>query len=178
VRTAVKLLLLTFVRPGELRAAQWSEFDLDRAEWHIPAERMKMREPHTVPLSRQAVALLRALQQRAVNRPQVFPNVRDPKRTMSPTTLNRFLERMGYNGKFSAHGCRATASTILNELNYRPEVIERQLAHRERNAVRASYNHASYMTERRKMMQDWADFVDAQHNAPSKVVPIRSGVAE
>jgi len=178
VRIAIKLLLLTFVRPGELRAAHWSEFDLDAAEWHIPAERMKMREPHTVPLSRQALQLLRRLREIAADRPQVFPNVRDPKRIMSPTTLNRFLERMGYAGKFSAHGCRATASTVLNEMSYRPEVIERQLAHRERNSVRASYNHASYMPERRKMMQEWADFVDAQRGVTDNVIPIRGRAAE
>jgi integrase len=177
VRTALKLLLLTFVRPGELRGARWSEFDLDAAEWCIPAERMKMREPHTVPLSSQAVELLYRLQGIGSQRPHVFPNMRDPKRIMSPTTLNRFLERIGYAGQFSAHGCRATASTVLNEMSYRPEVIERQLAHRERNSVRASYNHASYMPERRKMMQEWADFVDAQRSAPDNVIPIRATVS-
>jgi integrase len=97
---------------------------------------------------------------------------------MSPTTLNRFLERMGYAGKFSAHGCRATASTTLNELGYRPEVIERQLAHCDRNTVRASYNHASYMADRLKMMQDWADFVDAQHDSPDNVIPIHGRAAQ
>ena len=178
VRIALKLLLLTFVRPGELRGARWSEFDLEAGEWHIPAERMKMREPHTVPLSCQAIELLRRLREIGGHRPQVFPNIRDPKRIMSPTTLNRFLERMGYAGKFSAHGFRATASTALNEMSYRPEVIERQLAHRERNSVRASYNHASYMSERRKMMQEWADFVDAQRGAPDNVIPIRGRAVE
>jgi integrase len=157
---AIRLLLLTFVRPGELRCAAWSEFDLGAKEWRIPAERMKMREAHIVPLSTQAVALLNELQKHGVMREQLFPNVRDPKRCMSPTTLNRSLERMGYSGKFSAHGFRATASTLLNEMGYRPDVIERQLAHGERNQVRASYNRAAYMAERRTMMQAWADFID------------------
>ena len=171
VTTALRLLLLTFVRPGELRGAHWSEFDLDAAEWRIPAARMKMGEPHVVPLSRQAVKLVRALKAAEGKRPQLFPNIRDPKREMSPTTLNRALERMGYAGHFSAHGFRATASTLLNELGYKADVIERQLAHRERNKVRASYNQASYMSERKKMMQDWANYLDAATN-DGKVRPI------
>jgi len=178
VRIALKLLLLTFVRPGELRGAYWTEFDIEAAEWRIPAERMKMREPHTVPLSYQAIELLCKLREMGGHGPQLFPNIRDPKRIMSPTTLNRFLERIGYAGKFSAHGFRATASTALNEMNYRTKVIERQLAHRERNTVRAAYNHASYMPERRRMMQEWADFVDAQRSAPDNVIPIRGRAAE
>ncbi|MBY4596701.1 tyrosine-type recombinase/integrase [bacterium BD-1] len=177
VSTALHLLLLTFVRPGEVRGARWKEFDLDAAEWRIPAERMKMREPHIVPLSRQAVRLLRTLREETGNRPQLFPNARDPKRDMSPTTLNRALERMGYAGHFSAHGFRATASTLLNEMGYRPDVIERQLAHRERNRVRASYNQASYMAERKKMMQDWANFLDALERGDN-VTPIRSKKAK
>jgi integrase len=174
VQIAIRLLLLTFVRPGELRGAVWSEFEFELAEWRIPRERMKMRDPHVVPLSRQVVNLLRELRATSNQHPQLFPNARDPTRNMSPTTLNRFLERLGYAGQFSAHGFRATASTILNEVGYRPDVIERQLAHRERNSVRASYNHASYMPERRKMMQDWADLVDTQRNTPDTVVPMRA----
>jgi len=162
VRIALQLLLLTFVRPGELRKALWSEFDLEKAEWRIPAERMKMRKPHLVPLSRQAIELLQQLRQEGVGGPYLFPNFRDRKRPMSPTTLNRKLNYLGYAGKFSAHGFRATASTLLNEKGYRPDVIERQLAHAERNKVRASYNHATYLDERREMMQDWADFLDEQ----------------
>jgi len=161
VRLALKLLLLTFVRPGELRGAAWAEFDLDRGEWNIPAARMKMGAAHIVPLSTQAIDLLRQLQQTGLGRAQLFPNTRDPKRSMSPTTLNRALERMGYSGRFSAHGFRATASTLLNGMGYRPDVIERQLAHGERNKVRASYNHATYLPERIKMMQEWADFISA-----------------
>jgi integrase len=177
VRTALRLLLLTFVRPGELRCARWSEFDLEAAEWKIPAARMKMREAHTVPLSLQAMELLQELKPFSGNNPRLFPNLRDPKRDMSPTTLNRALERMGYKGDFSAHGFRATASTILNEFGYRPDVIERQLAHQERNKVRASYNQAAYMPERKKMMQDWADYLDAA-TKDDKVAPILGGVTK
>lgn len=161
---ALRLMLLTFVRTVELRKGEWSEFDLQNAEWRIPAERMKMREPHVVPLSEQAVVLLRELQTYTGGRGLLFPNYRNPKECMTATTLNRALERMGFNGKgsigFSAHGFRATASTLLNEMGYRSDVIERQLAHSERNKVRASYNHAEYMEERRSMMQDWADFLE------------------
>lgn len=161
---ALRLMLLTFVRTVELRKAEWSEFDLDRAEWRIPAERMKMREPHIVPLSKQAVDLLRELQTYTGGRDALFPNYRRPNDCMTATTLNRALERMGFNGKdsigFSAHGFRATASTILNEMGYRSDVIERQLAHAERDKVRASYNHAEYMDERRAMMQEWADILN------------------
>jgi integrase len=174
VKLALRLLLLTFVRPVELRKADWSEFDFEGLEWRIPAERMKMRRPHTVPLSIQAVESLKELYAWSVaGRPQLFPNTRDPKRYMSITTLNRCLERLGYGGVFSAHGFRTTASTLLNEMGYRPDVIELQLAHQERNKVRASYNQAQYMPERRKMMQDWADFLEAQSDSAGKVIPFR-----
>jgi integrase len=161
VQIALQLLLLTFVRPKELREASWSEFDLAAATWEIPAERMKMKTPHIVPLSSQAVVHLRRLQAIDGSRPLVFPNMRDPRRPMSPTTLNRSLERMGYGGYFSAHGFRATASTHLNSMRWKADAIERQLAHQERNKTRASYNHAEYLGERTSMMQAWADFLDA-----------------
>lgn len=172
---ALKVLLYTFVRPGELRGATWGEFNLDAAIWRIPAERMKNRKPHIVPLSAQAVALLRDLHKISGGQEWLFPNIRDPKRCMSMTTLNRLLERMGYGGRLSAHGFRATASTWLNEAGYRPDVIERQLSHKERNAVRASYNMAEYLPERRAMMQQWADAVDAM--ASAKVVAIGAAKA-
>jgi integrase len=178
---ALRLMLLTFVRTVELRGALWTEIDLDRAEWRIPAERMKMREPHIVPLSRQAVELLRELHTYTGGRGFMFPNYRNPKTCMTATTLNRALERMGFNGKdsigFSAHGFRATASTILNELNFRPDVIERQLAHAERNKVRASYNQAEYLEERRAMMQQWADLTDEMAKDDDKVTPIKKAAA-
>jgi integrase len=162
---ALRLMLLTFVRTVELRKAEWVEFDLDRAEWRIPAERMKMREPHIVPLSRQAVELLRELRTHTGGRPLLFPNYRNPNESMTATTLNRALERIGLNGKgsigFSAHGFRATASTMLREMGFRSDVIERQLAHAERNKVRASYNQAEYLDDRRHLMQMWADKIDA-----------------
>jgi integrase len=178
---ALRLALLTFVRTVELRAAEWTEINLDRAEWRIPAERMKMREAHIVPLSRQALELLRELHTFTGGQRWLFPNYRRPKTCMTATTLNRALERMGFNGKdtigFSAHGFRATASTILNEAGYRPDVIERQLAHKERNKVRASYNQAEYLEERRAMMQQWADLVDDMVKEESKVMPIKKAAA-
>lgn len=161
---AFRLMLLTFVRTVELRGARWGEIDLDRAQWRIPAERMKMREPHIVPLARQAMGLLKELHLHTGQSEMLFPNFRNPKTFMSARTLNTALTRMGFSGKdtigFSAHGFRATASTILNEAGFRPDVIERQLAHTERNQVRASYNQAQYLEERRTMMQQWADMID------------------
>jgi integrase len=178
---ALRLMLLTFVRTVELRGALWAEIDLDRAEWRIPAERMKMREPHIVPLSRQVVELLRELHTFTGGRGMLFPNYRNPKTCMTATTLNRALERMGFNGKdsigFSAHGFRATASTILNEIGFRPDVIERQLAHAERNKARASYNQAEYLEERRAMMQQWADLTDEMAKDDDKVKPIKRAAA-
>jgi integrase len=174
-------MLLTFVRTVELRAAEWVEFDLDHTEWRIPAERMKMREPHIVPLSDQAVELLRELHTLTGGQRWLFPNYRQPKTCMTATTLNRALERMGFNGRnsigFSAHGFRATASTILNETGFRSDVIERQLAHQERNKVRASYNQAEYLEERRAMMQQWADMVDEMAKKVGDVTPINQTVA-
>jgi integrase len=167
---AMELLMLTFVRPVELRAAEWSEFDLRHAEWRIPGERMKMRKPHIVPLSAQAIELLRELHAITGASRWLFPNYRRPQIYMTMTTMNRVLWRMGYAGKFSSHGFRATASTILNEMGFRPDVIERQLAHQERNSVRASYNQAEYLEERRQMMQQWADYIDSLTRG-DKVIP-------
>ncbi len=173
---AMELLMLTFVRPVELRAAEWSEFDLDGAEWRIPGERMKMGEPHIVPLSKRAVQLLRELKEITGGSRYLFPNHRRPKTFMTGTTLNRALERMGFGKRFSSHGFRATASTMLNEMGFRSDVIERQLAHKERNAVRASYNQAQYLAERRTMLQHWADMIDAWRRG-EKVVIGRFGKA-
>ena len=171
---AMELLLLTFVRPGELRGARWEEIDIDRAEWRIPAERMKKREMHIVPLSTQALTLMRELHTFTGMREHLFPNVRRPNTFMASTTLNRAIERIGVE-QFSPHGFRATASTLLNELGYRSDVIERQLSHAERNQVRASYNQAAYMEERRQVMQDWADLIDGLANeSGATIVPIKS----
>ena len=159
-KLALRLLLLTFVRTNELRGAQWAEIDWDKAEWRIPAERMKMKELHIVPLSRQATATLRELQKLTGNGDYLFPNQHNPSTFMSENTMLYALYRMGYHSRATGHGFRSTASTILNEHGFRADVIERQLAHAERNKVRAAYNHAQYLPERRKMMQWWADYLD------------------
>jgi integrase len=159
-RLALRLLLLTFVRTSELRGAQWTEIDWKKAQWRIPPERMKMKELHIVPLSRQAIAVLRELQALSGDRRFIFPNLHNPFAYMSENTMLYALYRMGYHSRTTGHGFRSTASTILNEHGFRADVIERQLAHSERNAVRAAYNHAQYLPERRKMMQWWADYLD------------------
>jgi integrase len=159
-KLALRFLMLTFVRTTELRAAEWTEIDFDKAEWRIPAARMKMKEKHIVPLSRQAIALLRELQHHTGNRQHLFPNHNKPAAFMSENTMLYALYRMGYHSRTTGHGFRSTASTILNENDFSPDVIERQLAHAERNKVRAAYNYAQYMPERRKMMQWWADYLD------------------
>ncbi len=159
-KLALRFLLLTFVRTGELRAAEWAEVDRDKAEWRIPAERMKMKELHIVPLSRQALAVLRELEKHSRSRTYLFPNERNPSTFMSENTMLYALYRMGYHSRVTGHGFRSTASTILNEHGFRADVIERQLAHSERNTVRAAYNHAQYLPERRTMMQWWSDYLD------------------
>jgi len=160
---ALKLAPLLFVRPGELRHAEWTEFALDGQEplWRIPAEKMKMGEQHLVPLSKQAVALLRELQPVTGRGPYVFPSLRSRSRPMSDNTVNAALRRLGYNSEeMTGHGFRSLASTCLNEQGYHPDLIELQLAHSERNKVRAAYNKAQRLPERRKMMQSWADYLD------------------
>ncbi len=159
-KLALRLLLLTFVRTNELRGALWSEVDWEKSEWRIPAERMKMKELHIVPLSRQALVVLRELKEFAGRSEFVFPNQHNTTSFMSENTMLYALYRMGYHSRATGHGFRSTASTILNEHEFRPDVIERQLAHSERNRVRAAYNHAQYLPERRKMMQWWADYLD------------------
>jgi integrase len=159
-KLALRLLLLTFVRSIELRGAQWTEIHWDKAEWRIPAERMKMKELHIVPLSKQAVAVLRELEKLNGDRTYVFPNEHNRCSFMSENTILFALYRMGYHSRATGHGFRSTASTILNEHGFRADVIERQLAHSERNSVRAAYNHAQYLSERRKMMQWWADYLN------------------
>jgi integrase len=157
---ALKLAPLVFVRPGELRNAQWSEFDLDGGEWRIPAARMKMRE-HIVPLSRQAIEILRELRALTGGSHYFFPSLRSRHRPMSNNAVNAALRRLGYSkDEMTGHGFRALASTCLNEQGWAPDVIELQLAHAERNKVRAAYNRASRLAERRKMMQAWADYLD------------------
>lgn len=159
-KLGLKLMLLTYVRTSELRGAKWEEFDMDKAKWRIPAERMKMRDPHIVPLSRQAIEVIKALEPISGNRRHLFPNRNKPLSCISENTLLFAMYRMGYRGRATTHGFRSTASTVLNEHGFRPDVIERQLAHAERNKVRASYNHAQYLPERQQMMQWWADYID------------------
>ncbi|MGH8113330.1 MAG: tyrosine-type recombinase/integrase [Rhodanobacteraceae bacterium] len=173
VRCALQLAPLVFVRPGELRKAEWAEFDLDAGEWRIPSERMKMRDVHIVPLASQAVAILRELAPLTGSGRYVFPSIRSNKRPMSENTVNASLRRMGFDkDTITGHGFRAMASTMLNEQGWVPDVIERQLAHAERNAVRAAYNHAEHLPERRRMMQAWADYLDSLRTGSGKVVPI------
>lgn len=160
IKLALIFLLLTFVRTIELRTARWSDIDFEKAEWRIPAERMKMRELHIVPLSFQAIAVLRELHKHSGHWQYVFPSQHKPLNFMNENALIHALHRMGYKSKATGHGFRATASTILNENGFRPDVIERQLAHSERNGVRRAYNHAEYLPERQKMMQWWADYLD------------------
>lgn len=163
VRYAMLLLMLFFVRTGELRQARWSEFDFKDALWRLPAQRMKSKRDHSVPLSKQALVLLKEWKQRCPSAELVFPNQRAEGGCMSPTTVNRALERMGFNGQgtmgLAAHGFRGTASTLLHERGMPSEAIETQLAHAERG-VKGIYNGAKYMEKRRELMQVWADLVD------------------
>lgn len=160
-KCALKLAPLLFVRPGELRKAEWSEFNFETAEWRIPAEKMKMRVMHIVPLSHQALSILKELQPLTGEGLYVFPGLRTPNRPMSENTVLAALRRLGYEkDEMTGHGFRAMACTILNEQGWNRDAIERQLAHAERNSVRAAYNYAEHLAERRKMMQEWADYLD------------------
>ncbi len=165
---ALRLAPYVFVRPGELRAAVWEEFDLERCEWRIPAERMKMGELHIVPLSRQAVKILKELEPLTLGNRYVFPAIGGQPRPLSENTLNAALRRIGYgHEEMTGHGFRTMASTLLNEQGWHPDLIELQLAHKERNKVRAAYNRAQRLAERRKMMQSWADYLDELRQAAS-----------
>ena len=164
VKSALKIAPLVFVRPGELRHAEWSEIDIERAEWRIPAAKMKTREEHIVPLSKQAISIIEDLRPytgEGAAAKYLFHTPQTRQRPMSENGILSALRRMGYTKEeMTGHGFRAMASTMLNELGWRPDLIEKQLAHKELNAVRASYNRASYLDERRKMMQAWADYLD------------------
>lgn len=160
-QAALRLAPLVFVRPGELRKAEWTEFDLVAREWRIPAHRMKMKAAHLVPLSRQAVEVLRELKLATGSGRYVFPSVRTATRPMSENTVNAALRRLGYTkDEMTGHGFRAMASSRLNEMGWPADAIERQLAHAESNKVRAAYTHAAeYLSQRREMMQAWADYL-------------------
>jgi integrase len=179
-RLAIKLLALTFVRTSELIGARWEEFDLEACRWTIPAERMKMRTPHIVLLSRQTQETLELLQTLTGAGDLLFPGDYNQKKSMSNNTILHALDRMGYKGRMTGHGFRGLASTILHEQGYNHEHIELQLAHAPRNAVSAAYNHALYLKSRAKMMQDWADFLEqtqrgglglAHHSAAGRFAP-------
>jgi len=161
-RFGLRLLAYCFPRTSELIEAPWIEFDLDRARWEIPKERMKMKTPHIVPLSRQAVEVLRALKLLTGNGRLVFPGALDKEKPMSNNTLLYALYRLGYQGRMTGHGFRGLASTILNENDFDDEHVDLQLAHMKRNKVSAAYNHAKYLKQRTIMMQWWADYLDAQ----------------
>ncbi|WP_256824976.1 tyrosine-type recombinase/integrase [Pseudomonas kurunegalensis] len=160
-KLAIRLLVLTAVRPGELRNAPWEEFDLDSATWTIPAVRMKARRPHLVPLPTQAIALLRQLHEITGTYPLAFPGRNDRSRPMSENTVNKVLSTIGYEGRQTGHGFRHLLSTSLNTRGYNSDWIERQLAHGDQDSIRDTYNHASYLEQRRSMMQAWADSIDA-----------------
>lgn len=173
-RAALRLSGLLFVRPGELRHAEWAEIDLDKAEWNIPACKMKMRQSHLVPLCDQAVAILRELHPLTGRGQYVFPGGRSPRRPMSNNAINAALRRMGFGADvMTAHGFRATARTMLDELlAFRPDYIEHQLAHAVRDPNGRAYNRTAHLPERRKMMQAWADYLDALRT-DANVVPIK-----
>jgi integrase len=170
---ALRLAAYLFVRPGELRHAEWKEFDLDAALWSIPAAKMKMRRPHRVPLARQPLDILRELQALTGNRCWLFPSLRTFARPISENTLNAALRRLGYGSEeMCTHGFRGMASTRLNEMGWNPDAIERQLAHQDANAVRRAYMYgAEFWTERVQMMQTWADYLD-QLREGGKVLPL------
>lgn len=159
VQIATKLLMITGVRTIELRAASWSEFDLDNAIWEIPAERMKMRRPHIVPLSIQALNLLKELHVITGNYRFAFPGRNDPNKPMSEGSINRLIQRIGYGGRVTGNGFRHTMSTILHDLNFDSSWIEAQLAHIDKNHIRVTYNHAIYLSQRKDMMQSYTDIV-------------------
>jgi integrase len=163
---ALKLSPLLMVRPVELREAEWAEFDLDNSQWRIPPERMKMRDPHIVPLNRQAIAILKELKRVTGHQRYLFPSSQTPGEPMSNNTVRKALQLLGYPGDvMTAHGFRTTASTLLNEQGrWHPDAIERQLAHCDHDKTRATYNYAEYLPQRRKMMKAWADYLDKLRN--------------
>jgi len=173
--TAFRLMWLTLCRPNEVVAARWEEFDLEATSWHIPAERMKKRKSHVIPLPRQAVELLRTMQGFTGHHVHLFPNRDNRNKSMSAAAMRQALKYLGWSGRYSPHATRTTGSTRLNEMGYPADWIERQLAHTETNAVRRSYNQADYLADRARMMQQWADMLDSWRNG-SAVVPLKTAV--
>lgn len=176
-RCALRMAAYTFVRPGDLRHAEWTEIDFDKIEWRIQAGKMKMKEQHIVPLSSQAIAILKEIQPLTGSGRYVFPSERGQSAVMSENTINAALRRLGYaKEEMTGHGFRSMASTLLHELGLPHAVIERQLAHGERNKVSAAYNFAEYLPERRKMMQQWADYLD-KLKVGADVIPLHGSAA-
>ena len=171
-RIAIKLMAYTFVRTSELIQAKWCEFDLSANEWRIPAERMKMNTPHIVPLATQSIELLETLKNITGDTDYLFPHLNNHNKTMSNNTILKALERMGYKGTMTGHGFRGIAFTALHEQGFDHKHIELQLAHSERNEVSAAYNHALYLTQRKAMMQQWADYLD-ELKAGARVLPFK-----
>ncbi|MBA4263252.1 MAG: integrase [Comamonadaceae bacterium] len=171
---ALRLLMLTATRPGEVRGARWAEFDLEAALWIIPPERMKMGTEHRVPLSRQALEVLRTMETLSGGRDLVFPSPFYPGKSLSENTFNSAMARMGYKGSATAHGFRALFSTVANECGWNPDVIERQLAHAERNGVRAAYHRSTYMQDRQKLLQWWADYLNGRKAGKVVKMPKRA----
>ena len=158
---AARLLIITGLRTGELRGALWSEIDTKKALWEISAERMKMRRPHIIPLSTQALAIIEQIRAMTGQFPLLFPGRNDPSKTMSEASINQVFKRIGYTGRVTGHGFRHTMSTVLHEQGYNTAWIETQLAHVDKNAVRGTYNHAQYLDGRREMLQWYADYMDS-----------------
>ncbi len=174
---AMQLLMLTFVRTSELIGAKWNEIDWDKEQWHIPKERMKMKRPHIVPLSSQTLAILREIQKQTGEREFVFFSAASKSKHISNGTVLMGLRRMGYQNKMTGHGFRTLASTILNEKGYAPDWIERQLAHEDEDKIRSAYNRAEYLPERRKMMQDYADYLErVQKDSGKNIVKMNKQV--
>ncbi|HCM9177201.1 tyrosine-type recombinase/integrase [Enterobacter hormaechei] len=166
---AARLLIITGLRTGELRGATWQEIDVDAAVWEIPAERMKMRRPHIVPLSLQAQAIIMRIREMTGRYPYIFPGRNDPRKTMSEASINQVFKRIGYAGRVTGHGFRHTMSTILHEQGYNTAWIETQLAHVDKNSIRGTYNHAQYLDGRREMLQWYADYMDVLEHGENVV---------
>ena len=168
-RYATRLLMITGLRTIELRASEWSDIDFDKGIWQIPAERMKMRRPHIVPISSQAKSLLEAIHQLTGRGKYVFPGRNDAGKPMSEASINQVIKRIGYHGKVTGHGFRHTMSTILHEQGYNSAWVETQLAHVDKNSIRGTYNHAQYLDGRREMLQWYADYMDALESGDNVV---------
>ncbi|WP_025476493.1 tyrosine-type recombinase/integrase, partial [Yersinia pestis] len=165
----MRLLILTGTRPGELRQAEWAEFDFDNALWEIPAVRMKMRRPHMVPLPDQAITILKQIQPISGRYQFVFPGRIQHSKPISEMTLNVLIRRIGYGGRATGHGFRHTMSTILHEQGFNTAWIETQLAHVDKNSIRGTYNHAQYLDGRREMLQWYADYMDSLENGENVI---------